>query len=425
MLYFDEILGILSKVKGEDKFLSKRNKFYKFLSLASFAGTIAVSSVYYKENTPNAYEIKVFDKAVAYVKADENALKQIAKINNELENRFKSTNFKDSIFVFNSKVNEDYLIDDKLLEKSIIQNGGIEVEAFSMLCDGKEIAIVASQMEGKEALDKVANYYASKNGVNIKESNVKNKITYEKKKTLLKDVDDVDKVKERIIEVNSKLKKPLLVIEFKGTSQSTKNISPETITKSSNSILEGQSQIENQGKYGEKIVLKEITMQNNNIIDSKVISEKVTIPPVNKVILKGTKSNENKDKTASTSFVSPSRGTISSNFGMRWGRMHEGLDIAANLGEPIYAALDGTVTYSGWASGYGNLIKLKHNDGIDTYYGHCSKLLVSEGQKVKKGEKIAEVGSTGNSTGPHLHFEIRINGVPKDPTKYLNDIKNK
>jgi murein DD-endopeptidase MepM/ murein hydrolase activator NlpD len=105
--------------------------------------------------------------------------------------------------------------------------------------------------------------------------------------------------------------------------------------------------------------------------------------------------------------------------------MHEGLDIAANLGEPIYAALDGTVTYSGWASGYGNLIKLKHNDGIDTYYGHCSKLLVSEGQKVKKGEKIAEVGSTGNSTGPHLHFEIRINGVPKDPTKYLNDIKNK
>lgn len=97
------------------------------------------------------------------------------------------------------------------------------------------------------------------------------------------------------------------MIEFKGTSQSTKNISPETITKSSNSILEGQSQIENQGKYGEKIVLKEITMQNNNIIDSKVISEKVTIPPVNKVILKGTKSNENKDKTASTSFVSPSR----------------------------------------------------------------------------------------------------------------------
>ncbi|WP_139906091.1 M23 family metallopeptidase [Clostridium thermarum] len=125
----------------------------------------------------------------------------------------------------------------------------------------------------------------------------------------------------------------------------------------------------------------------------------------------------NRQKTISMAV--PSRGSISSNFGLRWGRMHEGIDIAANTGDPIYAAMDGKVIYSGWASGYGKMIKIQHEDNIQTIYGHCSKLRAAVGDTVKKGQLIGDVGSTGNSTGPHLHFEVIINGKPVNPYPYI------
>lgn len=96
-----------------------------------------------------------------------------------------------------------------------------------------------------------------------------------------------------------------------------------------------------------------------------------------------------------------------------------GMDIAAPNGTDIKAAADGTVTYAGWMGGYGNLIIISHGNGIQTYYGHCSKLYVSNGKEVKAGDVIAAVGSTGNSTGNHLHFEIRKNGSQINPQKYL------
>lgn len=114
-----------------------------------------------------------------------------------------------------------------------------------------------------------------------------------------------------------------------------------------------------------------------------------------------------------------SRGTISSSFGQRWGKMHNGVDIAAPLGTPIHCVLSGEVIYSGWEDGYGNVIKLSNENNVVTIYGHCSKLFAKKGDYINNGQKIAEVGSTGRSTGPHLHFEVRKNGVPQDPQAYL------
>lgn len=96
-----------------------------------------------------------------------------------------------------------------------------------------------------------------------------------------------------------------------------------------------------------------------------------------------------------------------------------GMDIAASNGTDIKAAADGTITYSGWMGGYGNLVIISHGNGIQTYYGHCSKLYASVGETVKAGDVIAAVGSTGNSTGNHLHFEIRKNGTQINPQIYL------
>ena len=118
--------------------------------------------------------------------------------------------------------------------------------------------------------------------------------------------------------------------------------------------------------------------------------------------------------------IKPLYGTITSRFGSRWGGTHKGLDIAASTGSTIAAAAGGTVVFSGWDTyGLGNCIKIDHGNGVQTVYGHCSQLYVTSGQYVSQGQAIAAVGSTGNSTGPHLHLEIRLDGVAQNPQLYL------
>ncbi len=120
--------------------------------------------------------------------------------------------------------------------------------------------------------------------------------------------------------------------------------------------------------------------------------------------------------------VVPVTGRISSRFGANESirdHTHKGIDIAATRGTPILATASGKVTFAGWSSGYGYLVKIDHGNNVETYYGHCSKLYVSAGDTVEAGEKIAAVGSTGNSTGNHLHFEIRLNGKQVNPQSYV------
>lgn len=117
--------------------------------------------------------------------------------------------------------------------------------------------------------------------------------------------------------------------------------------------------------------------------------------------------------------VRPVSGVLTSRYGYRWGRTHTGIDVGAPTGTSIKAAASGTVTFSGWKGTLGKMVVVSHGNGIQTYYAHCSKLLVSAGQKVSAGQVIAKVGSTGRSTGPHLHFEIRVNGSSINPQSYV------
>lgn len=118
-------------------------------------------------------------------------------------------------------------------------------------------------------------------------------------------------------------------------------------------------------------------------------------------------------------WLKPAQGPLSSPFGIRWGVLHGGTDIAAPFGSTVIASHDGVVSIARWYGGYGNLVEINHGNGIVTRYGHNSKLLVKEGQKVKAGDPIAQIGSTGDSTGPHCHFEVRIDGTPTDPIPWL------
>ena len=152
--------------------------------------------------------------------------------------------------------------------------------------------------------------------------------------------------------------------------------------------------------------------------------EKPKVTP-KKVINKKINTSANVDYSNTAlgiSLIKPINGTISSRFGARSSirsSVHTGLDIAASKGTPIKAAAGGTVIYSGWKGSLGKLVVIDHGNGVETYYAHCNSLVASKGEAVSQGQVIASVGLTGNSTGPHLHLEIRVNGVAKNPQNYL------
>jgi murein DD-endopeptidase MepM/ murein hydrolase activator NlpD len=132
-----------------------------------------------------------------------------------------------------------------------------------------------------------------------------------------------------------------------------------------------------------------------------------------------TSSSGQSGTVSSAGLIWPVNGPITSPFGWRWGRMHEGIDIGAPSGTPIHAAAAGTVIYAGWMEGYGNLVVIDHGNGLATAYGHQSSIAAGNGSGVSQGQVIGYVGCTGHCFGPHLHFEVRVNGTPVDPLGYL------
>ena len=188
-------------------------------------------------------------------------------------------------------------------------------------------------------------------------------------------------------------------------------------------LYQGDYKVTSKGEYGKADVMAKATYVNGEETERTILSSVTLKEPVTEYRLRGTKVRPTWMPTGS--FRRPTSGRISSYFGGRkspggiGSTNHKGIDIAVPRGTPIYAADGGTVTYSGWMSGYGYLVQIDHGNGYVTRYGHNSSLTVSVGQHVYKGQQVARAGSTGNSTGNHCHFEVRYNGVAKNPLNYL------
>ena len=188
-------------------------------------------------------------------------------------------------------------------------------------------------------------------------------------------------------------------------------------------MYQGDYKITSPGQYGKADVVANVTYVNGEEIERTILSSVTLQDPVTEQRLQGTKERPTWYPTGT--FRWPTSGRITSYFGGRkspggiGSTNHKGLDIANSRGTAIYAADGGRVTYSGWMGGYGYTVRIDHLNGYVTFYAHNSKLLVSNGQTVHKGQQIAKMGSTGNSTGSHCHFEIRYNGTAKNPLNYL------
>ncbi|NLI93995.1 MAG: peptidoglycan DD-metalloendopeptidase family protein [Peptococcaceae bacterium] len=217
---------------------------------------------------------------------------------------------------------------------------------------------------------------------------------------------------------------PYLTVIAKGTKVVDEVIPFDVVTNTDSKLATGKSVVKQEGKDGEKIVTYNYVEKNGSIVDKQVVKEEVVTQPVKQIIAKGPARapvyvGTSRGSGSVSGLIWPISGSITSYYGYRHGGFHTGLDIDGVTGQPYTAAAAGKVTFAGWDGGYGYCIIIDHGNGVATRYGHSSKLLVHVGDTVSRGQTIGLVGSTGRSTGSHLHFEVIINGSTVNPLSYL------
>lgn len=320
----------------------------------------------------------------------------------------------------------------------VVTAGGNVVKApWYITVDGRKIALVESKNAADKAVKNVVKRYSDKEG-SILDVEIKEKTSAEKMH--LKNGDEMPKVLT-VKEAEKKLLSGNNGDSYITVMTTQEEVDRETIDftegyKPDEDLYVGESEVESEGQPGSREIVKKVVKQNGAVIKEEVVEEEIKKEPKERIIRTGTKKRSeygrvsamyednrlsyDEDAVYVKLHTPVTGGRISSDFGERNGEFHRGLDIALQQGSDIRAAESGDVYYAGWCGSYGNIVKIDHGNGMQTYYAHCSKLLVNSGQKVERGERIALVGSTGNSTGPHVHFEVIINRTCVDPTEFID-----
>ena len=237
-------------------------------------------------------------------------------------------------------------------------------------------------------------------------------------------VDDILSINEGLTEeivdgdvITVKSYVPVVKVTTRQVKEYTQSVPYETKVVETDSMYRGKSEVTQSGENGEVAVVASIVKENGQEVKRDVLEQTTVKEPVVEVKQVGTKDPPSGYGTGK--FSAPVYGTITSRFGYRRSGYHKGLDIANSYGTPIRAADNGVVITAGWEGLFGKLVKIDHRNGFVSYYGHNSSIAVSVGEVVQKGDVIAYMGSTGNSTGNHCHFELYKNGVLQNPENYI------
>ena len=336
---------------------------FRLINLVAIALFIIMAVVFIKYKP--VFEITVDGEKLGYITSKEQFEQSINEfVNEEKENKLYTTIAKLPEYTMKFVQKDEQTSDDKILAK-IKDSSETMYKLYAVTIDGKKKATVTSLEEAEKLVKELNNKYGKKSNKNV---------------VAIEDVITKDNTKN-VVTIKTAKANITKILDKKTESSTTK----KTTTTKTTSSSSGSSS------------------KSSSSTVTKVSTSKATS-------LNGVKLT-----------VKPLSGIITSRFGRESIRSsgHTGLDIAAPKGTAIKAAASGTVIFSGTSGGYGQVVKISHGNGIKTYYGHCSKLYVKEGQKVSAGDIIAAVGSTGNSTGNHLHFEIVKNGVSINPQNYL------
>lgn len=437
-------------------------------TIIAIMGILIISFVIWGFTYKNSQEVFVGNYKIGAIKdkkitADELKETAIAKIESEIGTNIK---VKEDIILKPVRSSKSEIMNTNYILSQISNQFTFELEAASITVNGKEIAIVKNKEEAKKVLDSITSKYilenskqlsppkffenvqinekfVSKDDILTNESalNFLNKNTDKGKKYQIKSGDTLYKIaidsKMKLedllkanpgINENSPLKigqeinlivpTPLLSVITEDEITYTQSIPKKIETVNNDKEYKTYRKVISAGKEGTKEVKSKIIKINGIEDKREVISEKVILEPTVEKIEVGTLNTP--PKKAIGKFIYPVSGAkITSGFGLRWNSMHGALDLATKKGTPIKASDGGKITFSGWGNGYGNMIKIDHGNGFVTVYAHNNSNSVSVGQNVAQGEIIGYVGSTGNSTGNHVHFEIIKNGIKQNPLNYL------
>lgn len=207
---------------------------------------------------------------------------------------------------------------------------------------------------------------------------------------------------------------PMVTVTLEQEKKAQSPVAFKTVKKEDSNQVKSVRKVVRAGKVGALETTTRVESENGNVIASVTEASRLVQEPVDEIVVVGTK-----EGLATGSFMTPTVGRLSSPFGPRWGRFHYGVDLANATGTDVVAADGGVVTRAGMAGSYGNLIIIDHQNGTSTRYAHLSAFNVKAGDVVQKGQSIGKIGSTGRSTGPHLHFEVRVGGVAKNPLDFI------
>lgn len=364
-------------------------------------------------------------------------------------------------------LDESQIDDSEQVLKRLTYMGDLKVKAIGIYVDGKKIGAVQDRKTAEKALKDVADKY-TKEGDNIEVESVRflEKVDIKTANTDLEDLHSEEEMvdllctsgeKETVHKVvagdtlhsiakkydvwedqlladnkgiNSKKlelgsniivkqQAPVLTYEVVEKITYDKVIEHKVEEQKSADIYEGMTETQQAGSDGLSEITARVTLQNGKKVEEEDLVTTVKEEPVTEVVLVGTK--ERPPTVGSGKYIWPLKDsfTQTSGFGSRWGRQHKGIDLAVSVGTTVYAADGGTVVEAQYSGSYGNVVMIDHQNGQETRYAHNSKLLVKKGDKVYQGQPIAKSGNTGRSTGPHVHFEIRFNGEPRNPLNYL------
>ena len=308
------------------------------------------------------------------------------------------------------------------IKRAIVNTLNIKVEGYSIGIEDNTYGYVKTEEERKEILNKICNKYIEElniNPKNITRIGVSGNLEAIPEKVKLSELSESNEIASEIYEA-CVTDRDLLGLTIEVNTCHTEEFEPNVVFEEDSSLYIGESE-RIDGVNGKKKVYKEQIFDGLTKVEENIVKEEVVVEATPTVIKTGTK-NPYYDGIAF--LARPTRGGyMSSEYGEQRGESyHKGIDIAKDMGENVYSALDGKVISAGYNDGgYGNLIIVDHGNNIKTYYAHLSEIYVNVGDYISKGKVIGAIGSTGYSTGPHLHFELRIDDMPVDPTNYILD----
>ncbi len=325
--------------------------------------------------------------------------------------------------VDNKKVN---VVSDEVLAARLSLAEVCRVRAWAIVADEKTVVANNSKKQVEKVLKGVKSYYENQyaKGNHIIEAGFKEKVSIKKTMVYPGKIMSAKDGFYHVVNVAQTSDQAPLNYITRYVFSYQEGIPFNVIKQQTNTMYKGETKVAVQGQYGIKNVTSEVTRENGKWKASRELSSAVASNPKNQLFLEGTKK-----KPAGLLATTTSGGKLgkpmaslrmSCAFGAsRGSRRHEGVDFRTSVGTQIYAAQSGVVTKAARLGSYGNVVFIKHANGLETRYAHCSSLQVKAGQSVVKGQPIAKSGNTGRSTGPHLHFEVRVGGVAKNPLAYM------